>query len=128
MKTSMLITQLVPKTVTRPRGEEAYKKLRKHLLAGTVEVDLTSATLLSFSFLDGLILQLLEHHQLEKTTFVASDPELQRKLAQVAGIRKAEIFFREKKGELRRPIQPRAALKIELKSRPSAKTHEATPD
>jgi hypothetical protein len=51
-------------------------------------------------------------------TFVAPDPEQQRKLAQVAGVRSAKIFFREKKGEPRRIIQPRAAIKIELESHP----------
>jgi len=118
METSVPISQLAPRTVTRPRGEEAYQKLQEHLLAGAVEVDLGSATLLSFSFLDGLILQLLENNQLERITFVAPGPELQRKLAQVAGVRKAMIFFREKKGEPRRMVQPRAATKIELESHP----------
>jgi hypothetical protein len=118
METYILITQLAPKTVTRPRGEEAYQKLREYLLSGKVEVDLRGAKLLSFSFLDGLILQLLANHQLEMITFVAPDPEQQRKLAQVAGVRSAKIFFREKKGEPRRIIQPRAAVKIELESHP----------
>jgi hypothetical protein len=118
METSVPITQLAPRTVTRPRGEEAYQKLQEHLLAGATEVDLSSATLLSFSFLDGLILRLLETNQLETVTFVAPDPGLQRKLAQVAGVRKAVIFFREKKGEPRHIVQPRAATKIELESHP----------
>jgi hypothetical protein len=118
METYVSITQLAPKTVTRPRGEEAYQKLREHLLSEIVEVDLSSAKLLSFSFLDGLILQLVENNQLEMITFVAPDPELQRKLAQVAGVRSVKIFFREKKGEPRRIVQPRATVKIELESRP----------
>ena len=121
METSILITQLAPKTVTRPRGEEAYRKLREYLPAGTVEVDLNSAALLSFSFLDGLILQLLKADQLDKVTFVASEPGLQRKLAQVAGVRKAMIFFRTEKGEPRRPVQPKAMTKIELETQPSGK-------
>jgi hypothetical protein len=118
METCVSITQLAPKTVTRPRGEEAYLKLREHLFGGTVEVDLNSAKLLSFSFLDGLILQLLENNQLEMITFVAPDPELQRKLAQVAGVRNAVIFFREKNGGPRCIVQPHATVKIELTSHP----------
>lgn len=118
METSVPISQLTPRTVTRPRGEEAYQKLQELLRAGAVEVDLSSATLLSFSFLDGLILQILDNHQLERITFVAPDPGLQRKLAQVAGVRKVTIFFREKKGEPRQIVQPRAATKIELESHP----------
>src|SRR5262245_6069493 len=111
METSVLITQLAPTMVTRPRGEEAYRKLREYLSAGAVEVDLNNATLLSFSFLDGLILQLMEAGQLDKVTFVASEPGLQRKLAQVAGVRKAVIFFRTEKGRPRRPVQPKAMTK-----------------
>ena len=121
METSILVTQLVPATVTRPRGEEAYWKLREYLPTGAVEVDLNSATLLSFSFLDGIILRLLEASQLEKVTFVASDTKLQKKLAQVAGVRNATIFFRTGKGEHRRPIQPKAAIKIELETNSASK-------
>lgn len=122
METSVSITQLVPATVTRPRGEEAYRKLQASLSAEVVEVDLNGAKLLSFSFLDGLILQLLEANELGKVTFVAADPETQRKLAQVAGIRKVEIFFRTEQGKPRRRVQPKFPTKVELESPPSSKS------
>ena len=83
-------------------------------------MDLNSAMLLSFSFLDGLILQLLKAGQLDKVTFVASEPGLQRKLGQVAGVRKAVIFFRTENGGPRRPVQPKAVTKVELESQPPA--------
>ncbi len=114
METSVSITHLAPTTVTRPRGEEAYRNLREYLPAGTVEVDLNKAKLLSVSFLDGLVLRLMQANQLDKVTFVASDSGVQRKLAQVAGVRHVAIFFRTEKGGPRCPVQPRAATKIEL--------------
>ena len=121
METSVSITRLAPTTVTRPRGEEAYRNLREYLPAGAVEVDLNSAELLSVSFLDGLVLRLLEANQLDKVTFVASDPGVQRKLSQVAGVRHVEILFRTEKGGSRRPVPPRAFTKVELDPPPSSK-------
>lgn len=118
MEAFIHIKELAPSMVTRPRGEEAYQKLQERQQLGPVEIDLTDATLLSASFLDGFVLRLIEAKRLDVMTFVTADPGVQRKLAKVAGLHDVTMFFRTQRSAPRQRVQPAVARKIELSVHP----------
>jgi hypothetical protein len=80
------ILKLTPSTLTRPRGEEAGRKVAACVQAGAVELDF-SETSPSLSFLDGLILALQETHTLQLVSFTATDPAVHDRLVRIANER-----------------------------------------
>ena len=121
METSLSVKQLSRSSVTRARGHEAYRELRKQLANGPVEVDLRGEELLSISFLDEIVLRLLESSQLDRVTFLTADPTMLRRLGRVASIRKAPILFRSERGKPKKQVPCQAAPNLEVKgtSKPS---------
>jgi hypothetical protein len=101
--------------IGRARGHMAFRILKTHLAAESVEIDFAGQDLVSMSFLDELVLRLIESNQLEKIVFVASDPLVLEKLAQVAAIRSATIFVQSKTGEPKRVLKPKPTTPISLK-------------
>ena len=101
--------------IGRARGHLAFRNLQTHLTAESVEIDFAGQDLVSMSFLDELLLRLIESNQLEKIVFVASDPLVLEKLAQVSAIRNATIFVQSNTGEPKRVLMPKPATPISLK-------------
>jgi len=101
--------------IGRARGHLAFRNLQTHLAAESVEIDFAGQDLVSMSFLDELVLRLIESNKLAKVVFVGSDPLVLEKLAQVAAIRNATIFVQSKRGELKRVLKPKPATVISLK-------------
>lgn len=107
--------QLSESGIGRARGQLAFRNLQSHLAAELVEIDFAGQDLVSMSFLDELVLRLIESNQLARVIFVGSDPLVLEKLAQVAAIRNATIFVQSKRGELKRVLKPKPATPISLK-------------
>lgn len=87
------ISQLAFPCVTRVRGEEAFEKLQSHIGADQIEVDFTGVEMVSFSFLDGFITNLMKIGK-EKNIVFITNRQIERKLVRIAGIRNATIYHR----------------------------------
>ena len=85
------ISQLAFPCVTRVRGEEAFEKLQSHIGADQIEVDFTGVEMVSFSFLDGFITNLMKIGK-EKNIVLITNRQIERKLVRIAGIRNATIY------------------------------------
>ena len=88
------ISQLVSPCITRARGEEAGEKLQRYTDVEHIEVDLGDIEMVSLSFLDGLISHFLRLGREQNIVFQIDTPTLEDKLARVAGIRHAIIYYR----------------------------------
>jgi hypothetical protein len=61
--------------------------------------------MLSLSFLDGMVLELLATGESDRVTFVTSNPTTQQKLARVAGLHpEASLYTRDALGGERHPV------------------------
>ncbi len=109
MERHIHITELHSLCIMRWRGEKAYEKLQGYLQEGLVEVDLDGVELLSMSFLDGLVSKLIAFHLADKVTFRVSDPTVRDKLARIAGIRSATLFYRSGDQDTRQ-VLPKAEM------------------
>lgn len=87
------VTELGVPTLTRPRGREAGARLRVSWPENDILLVLDGATMLSLSFLDGLVLELHERGDLERLTFVTRDARTQGKLARIAGLHRDMPLF-----------------------------------
>jgi len=93
----MLITvkDLVPVTLTRKRGEEAFNALRARLDHQNVDVDLDGSLMLSSSFLDELILKLAKSNLLRRVAFVTRQATTRHKLGIIAHERNLTLYSKE---------------------------------
>lgn len=92
------ITELASATVTRGRGKEAFANLARCLKgairsqgAERVEIEIPSGAPVSLSFLDELVLQLMEKHQLNRVAFSSGDNDTRLKLSRIAAIRGVDL-------------------------------------
>ena len=77
---------------TRHRGEEAYKKLAPTLSGNQqVVVDFDGVELVSPSFIDGLLLRLIEHRQ--TVYFKATKPRILERLKRIGNLRKVTLMI-----------------------------------
>lgn len=93
--------ELARPCLTRRRGEEVYSRLQSGSYADPIEVDLNGVDLLSMSFLDGLIAKLLSANEASRITFVTDDEAVLHKLARIAEIRDAKLYYREDRSPIR---------------------------
>jgi len=110
------IKELSPSTVTRSRGSEAYTELLDYLKSGEpVEIDLRGQELISMSFLDEMVIKLSSAGLLDKVTFLVTNETIYQRLAQVAAIRCARIFYKPGEGEERKIIESKPVHDLELR-------------
>ena len=107
MTTTQRVTPPHP-TLTRRRGEETYEKIRSLLDSGPVELILPSDVPLSLSYLDGVVVKLLNAERLQDVTFVTSDRRVYDKLARIVDIRSIEIYARFGENADRERVAPKA--------------------
>lgn len=99
------VVDLASPCLTRPRGEEAYKKFRPLVeQSSAIDVDLDSADAPSSSFLDEFILKLQESNLLDRVTFVTSKERVRKRLAIIAGTRRLTLYFKPQHDSERRPV------------------------
>lgn len=107
MTTTQRVTPLHP-TLTRRRGEETYEQIRSLLDSGPVELILPSDVPLSLSYLDGVVVKLLNAERLQDVTFVTGDRRVHDKLARIVDIRSIEIYARFGENADRERVAPKA--------------------
>jgi len=84
----MHITELSSVCSTRKRGLEAWENLKRHLDTDSIEIDLGNVDIVSFSFLDELIRQIVAGQvDPQRIIFKVSDPAVRDKLEREAAIR-----------------------------------------
>lgn len=107
---SVYISELSKICVTRKRAQEASSRLQPYLKSGIVEIDLDSVEVVSTSFLDELILQLVKADSIEKVVFKCSTSIIEDKLARISGIRATKAYYRFGNGRIHeitpKPLEP----------------------
>ena len=88
MRKTIDIKSLTSRTLTRPRGTEAFQQLLPLLLSNAeIELSLTSKDPVSSSFLDEIVLRSSEKQVLKRIVFVIDSAELLRKLERIFSFR-----------------------------------------
>ena len=100
------LLELSPAFSTRKRGAETYAKLLPFLQDGPVVLDLDGIDLMPVSFLDGLMLRLMESGHADNVSFKASDSIAVDKLRRLSGLRGVDIFLHQPSGGLQK-LEPR---------------------
>ena len=93
MEHRLHVSDLGLPTLTRTRGREAYGNWREYWQEGSATILLDGVTMLSLSFLDGLVLELLAAGELERVTFETREPRTRHKLARVAGLHPEAVLY-----------------------------------
>jgi hypothetical protein len=115
------LKDLTPSAVSRSRGNEAYHKIMQHLDAeDSMEIDLRGQDLISISFLDEVVIKLQSVNLLDKVTFIFVADDIHQRLAQIAAIRSAQIFYKCSEEEDRRIVEVRPVSGLELRKVRSA--------
>jgi len=113
------ISELSKICATRKRAQEASSRLQPYLKSGVVEIDLDSVEILSTSFLDELILQLMKADGMEKVIFKCSTSIIEDKLARISGIRDAKVYYRFRNDRIHeitpKPLEPLKATFVATK-------------
>jgi hypothetical protein len=111
------INKLSPSTVTRSRGNEAYRKVVEYLKTGeSLVIDLRGQELISISFLDEVVIKLQSAQLLDKVAFLFVADDTHQRLAQVAALRKAQIFYTRNEQEDRKVIEVRPVPGLEFRN------------
>ncbi len=84
------IKKLAPMFLTRDRGREAYDNLAQ-LEYDTLTIDLNSIQLLSYSFLDEIVINAAKVDKLKDIIFKTDDDYVLDDLAHIAGTRHVDI-------------------------------------
>lgn len=107
MEQTIRVSELGVPTLSRARGREACERLREQWSASAAAIQLDGVSMLSLSFLDGLVLGLLAAGRLDHVTFVTQDPRTVGKLERVAGLHPgAALYMRHGPSEARRRVTP----------------------
>ena len=97
---SVYLASLAARFTTRGRSDEAYAELRPHLGGGPIAINLDGIESLSASFLDGLLLRLLEGDHLHEVAFVTRNDRTQAALARLSSVRSVDIRLLNEQGEV----------------------------
>ncbi|HEY1267846.1 MAG TPA: hypothetical protein VGH16_11365 [Candidatus Binatia bacterium] len=110
------VLQLSSSAVTRPRGREAFTRLVGYLDDyESVQIDLRSTELISSSFLDEVVLSLKAMDVLDRVVFLVTDLAVRQRLANIAAVRDAQIFYRTHEKSPKEIILPHEYPGLELK-------------
>lgn len=87
------LLDLSPSFATRRRGAETYTKLLPLLQNGPVVLDLDGIDLMPVSFLDGLMLRLIESGHSTDVSFKTTNPRAIDNLRRLSGLRNVDVFL-----------------------------------
>ena len=91
---------------TRRRGAEAYKRLLPLLRDGPIVLDLDGINVMPASFLDALILRLIDSGHAGDVTFKTTNARAEGKLRRLSGLRGVDIFVCRQSGNHEK-LEPR---------------------
>ena len=94
------LASLAPRFTTRGRSDEAYAKLRPVLGGEPIAINLDGIESLSASFLDGLLLRLIEGDHLHNVVFVTRNARTQEALARLSSVRSVDIRLLNEQGKV----------------------------
>jgi hypothetical protein len=116
MEQTITVCELKVPTLTRARGREACDRLRERWCAGPLAIRLDGVSMLALSFLDGMVLGLMDAGLLEQVTFVTQDTRTVAKLERVAGLHpEAALYMRYGPSQERRRV---ASARVEPEDAP----------
>ena len=101
---------------TRRRGAEAYDRLLPLLEDGPVALDLDGIGVMPASFLDALILRLIDSGHTGDVSFKTTNARAKEKLRRLSGLRDVNLFLHRQQG---------APEKLEPKLPEALQVHEA---
>lgn len=93
MSICVKISELASPCLTRRRGKDAAKKLKQMVGTQMAEIDIDDVEMLSLSFLDGLISELVTSGLEASVVFRTSNQESIAKLQHIAAIRPVSLSF-----------------------------------
>ena len=99
-RSTVALASLSSSFTTRRRGEEAYMELQPMLRAGPVVLDLDDVEVLSVSFLDGLLLGLINCGHINSVIFRTSNARTRTRLERLSGLRAVDIRSLDSRGEV----------------------------
>lgn len=115
------LPQLSSSFATRSRGAEAYSRLLPLLKDGPVVLNFDGVDVMPVSFLDGLILKLIEGGYANHVSFMTDDARTKEKLQRVSGLRGVDVFVCGPNGRLE-------TLEPKFSSTPHAQFSPEKPD
>ncbi|MGH9760774.1 MAG: hypothetical protein ACREDR_48605, partial [Blastocatellia bacterium] len=99
------VTDLTATCLTRPRGDEAYEKIRHYLDEyGALDLDLDATEAPSSSFLDEIALRLQNSNLLDVVTFVTRKDRVRKRLSAIAATRQLTLHYKADPDEVRKPV------------------------
>ncbi len=130
---SVDLASLAPRFTTRGRSEEAYSRLKPLLGDWSTAINLDGIESLSASFLDGLLLRLIEGRHLPNVLFVTREARTLEVLARLSSVRSADIRLLNEQGLVEsvtprpyRALRPRfSQSKQQLRSRTLSSSADA---
>lgn len=103
---------------TRRRGAEAYDRLLPLLEDGPVVLDLDGTDVMPASFLDALILRLMDSGHTENVFFKTTNTRSKEKLRRLSGLRGVDIFLHRKSGEPEK-LEPKPPETLQVQQAPN---------
>lgn len=92
------LSDLASSFATRRRGAEAYDRLLPFLKDGPVVLDLDGVGVMPASFLDALILRLIESGHAGDVSFRTTSARAKEKLRRLSGLRDVSLFLHQQLG------------------------------
>lgn len=105
---TVAISELSSSFSTRRRGAEAYERLLPLLQDGPIILDLDGIDVMPASFLDALIIRLIDSGHAASVAFKTTNLRAEDKLRRLSGLRDVDIFVYRQSGDQekleRRPL------------------------
>ena len=100
------LSELASSFATRRRGAEAYDRLLPLLKNGPIILDLDGIDIMPASFLDALILRLIDGDRTHDVIFKTTSSRVKDKLRRLSGLRGVDIFMYRQSGNQEK-LEPR---------------------
>ena len=111
------LSDLSPSPSTRRRGAEAYDRLLPLLKEGPVVLDLDGTGIMPASFLDALILRLMDSGHTGDVSFKATNARAKEKLRRLSGLRGVDIFLHRQSGAIEK-LEPKPPETLQVQQVP----------
>ena len=111
------LSDLSPSLSTRRRGAEAYDRLLPLLKDGPVVLDLDGTGIMPASFLDALILRLMDSGHTGDVSFKATNVRAKEKLRRLSGLRGVDIFLHRQSGAVEK-LEPKPPETLQVQQAP----------
>jgi hypothetical protein len=116
MEKTIPVSQLANSAMTRQRGREASTRLLSYLDSyDSIQIDSRATDLVSSSYLDEIVLNLKAAGAFDRVVFLVSDQTVLHRLAGIAAVRDARIFYRTNPRSPKDVVRPHPVQAVELR-------------